>query len=264
MARNRGSAPSAAIRGDPLVEIVHPVAHLAPVDRRPPGFPVIGSRPAEGVTDVGSECFDLGGVEDRPQVHEANPVQELPGLRHRVLEGEALREIHVASGFVLDAGRMVEVEEDLIAEGDPERRLPARHLAEAARTDRQLIGVQERETGLELPREGTPRVEGELDDRLRRARAGPDRERPSLGHVGVGPAVRELKPQRADDRGVGVGEDGSAPLEERRQLLLVEPVEIDRAEPFLVHGRNVAVTSSAAPGGHASLGTPELPKGRYL
>ena len=72
-------------------------------------------------------------------------MQEVPDLLDRVVEGEAPREIHVASGFVLERGRMVEIEHGLIAEGGTQRRLPARHLAEAAPTDRQLIGVEEGE-----------------------------------------------------------------------------------------------------------------------
>ncbi len=181
-----------AQRGDPgrpVVEIIHPVAHVAPVDRRPPGFPVVGSRPTQGVTNVGLECFDLGRVEDRAEVHEADLVQESAGLCDWVLEGEALREVHIAPCFVLHAGWMVEIEEGLIAEGHTQWRLPARHLAEATPEDLQLIGVEERKTRLELPHEGTPCVVGELDDSLRGARAGPDGERLSFGHVGVGPTI---------------------------------------------------------------------------
>ena len=91
-------------------------------------------------------------------MHESNAVQEAPGLGDRVLEGEALREIHFvpAPGSVLDAGWVVQVEERLIAEGDAEGRFPACQLAEGTSAQRQLIGVEERKTCLELPREGTP------------------------------------------------------------------------------------------------------------
>ena len=37
----------------PVVEVVDPVAHLTPVDRRPPRLAVVGPRPAEGLGDVG-------------------------------------------------------------------------------------------------------------------------------------------------------------------------------------------------------------------
>ena len=97
-------------------------------------------------------------------MHEPDPVQEVPDLLGGIVEGEALREIHVAPGVVPNVGRMIEVEQGLVAEGGPEGRLPTRHLAEAASTDGQLIGVEEREAGLELPREGAPGVGGELDD----------------------------------------------------------------------------------------------------
>ncbi len=115
---------------------------------------------------------------------------------------------------------MVEIEHGLIAEGRAKRRLPARHLPEVSPTDGQLIGVEEREAGLELPREGAPGVEGELDDSRRGISAGLHGERRAFGRVGVGPSVRELDPERTDDLGIGLGEDGAAPMEERRQLLL--------------------------------------------
>ena len=143
---------------------------------------------------------------------------------------------------------MVEVEQGLVAEGGPKGRLPARHLAEAAPTDRQLIGVEEREAGLELPCEGAPGVGGELDDGRRRAGAGLDGERRAVGHVAVAPAVGELDPERTDDSGVGLGENGAALLEEPRQLLFVKPVEVNRSESFPVHGRNVAVPVARSPG----------------
>ena len=249
--RDADEAGVGAQSGDPVrpvVEVVDPVAHLAPVDRRPPRLPVVGPRPAEGLGDVGGERCDLGIVEDATEMHESDPVQEVPDLLDGIVEDETLREIHVASGGVRDAGRMVEVEQGLVAEGGPKGRLPARHLAEAAPTDRQLIGVEEREAGLELPREGAPGVGGELDDGRRRAGAGLDGERRAVGHVGVAPSVGELDPERTDDRGVGLGEDGAALLEERGQLLFVEPVEIDRPESFPVHGRNVAATVAGSPG----------------
>ena len=133
-------------------------------------------------------------------MHESDPVQEVPDLLVGIVEGEALREIHVAPGAVRNAGRMVEVEQGLVAEGGPEGRLPARHLAEAAPTDRQLIGVEERKAGLELPCEGAPGVGGELDNGPRRGGAGLDGERRAVGHVGVAPSVGELDPERTDDR----------------------------------------------------------------
>ena len=87
---------------------------------------MIGACPQDGIADVGGEGVDLDGVEDATEVDEAGPVQVVPDVGDGILEGEALCEIHLASGRVPHAGRMVEVEGHLPAEGDPQRRLPAR------------------------------------------------------------------------------------------------------------------------------------------
>ena len=78
-------------------------------------------------------------------MYEADPLQEVPDVGDRVVEGEALREIHLASGRVLDAGRMVEVEGHLPARRRPAATAPSAHLAEAAPRDGQLVGIEERE-----------------------------------------------------------------------------------------------------------------------
>ena len=46
-------------------------------------------------------------------MHEADAVQEVPDLGRRVVEREAPRRIEGTSRLVLDAGRMVEVEQRL-------------------------------------------------------------------------------------------------------------------------------------------------------
>ncbi len=153
---------------------------------------------------------------------------------------------HPASSSM--AGWVVEVEQSLIAEGDTQRWLPARELAEGTPADCHFVGIQECKTCLEFPDEGTPGVVGKLDDGLRADGAALNRERPSFGHVGVGPTVWELKAQRADDLGVCLGKDATSPRQERGQLLSVEPVEVDRTESFLLHDRNVAVPSCRRPG----------------
>jgi hypothetical protein len=88
----------------------------------------------------------------------------------------------------------------------------------------------------------------ELDDGGRGSSAGPDRERRALGHIGVAPSIGEADPEGTDEQGVGLGKDGATLMEQRGQFLLVEPVEVDRPESFLLHGRNVAVTVAWVPG----------------
>ena len=76
------------------------------------------------MTSADERC-DLGIVEDAAEMHESDPVQEVPDLLDGIVEDEALGEIHVASGVVHNAGWMVEVEQGLVAEGGPKGRLPA-------------------------------------------------------------------------------------------------------------------------------------------
>ncbi len=245
MARKRGSAPSA---GDPfgvLVEIVHPVADLAPLDGRPPGLPVVRSRPVDGQLHIGREGADLAGVEHAAEVDEAGPMQEVPDLLRRVCEGEGPGQVDCVAVLVVDANRSVEVEQHLIAQGHTQRWLPAGHLAEAALADDQLLGVEEREAGLQLPGEGGPGLGRQLDDGVRGGRAGLHGERRAVGHVGVGPPVGELEGQRSDHLGVAVREDGSLLLQERGQVLPMEPIEIDRPEAFLLHAGHF-VTANVA------------------
>ena len=79
-----------AQRGDPgraVVEVVHPVADLTPVDRRPPRFPVVGSGPTERGRDVGRQGGDLGGVEDTTEMHKADSGAGSPGSRRQGRRG---------------------------------------------------------------------------------------------------------------------------------------------------------------------------------
>jgi len=58
----------------------------------------------------------------------------------------------------------------------------------------------------------------------------------SLGReVGVSAAGLEPEGDRSDHLGVGVGEDAASGLQKHRQVLAMEPVEIDRAESVTVH-----------------------------
>lgn len=124
-------------------------------------------------------------------------------------------------------------------------------MAEAALPNCELICVEECEAGLELPDESLPGGRGELDHGVRGVDASFDTKRPTLRDVRVCPAIGKLKSERTDDARIGLRKDVATTRQESWKLTSVKPVEIDRAEPLLVHRGNVAAGPSLTSAGAA-------------